>query len=272
MNRAIKSILIATLALSCDLASAQPDPGRGRRPPDPQAPPAYATQSDIANAIQGAYDGLNRSAALVSASKTATADGVSLQLMSEAKNAYQEALSRYQANDFIGVRELAAEATDLSRAAEALAISSITANSGAAQVSAPPLQQGVTEDAYRANDEIGRAGNSILQVQNASSYASSAVPAEVSRRVRALLTMSQQLQQRAQALLAQNNPRQASADARAADAIAHAADHARSRYLIAAGIMPAPPAPGAAPPPPPGPGAPPPPPGGPDTPQPPPRL
>ncbi len=229
MNRAIKSILIATLALSCDLASAQPDPGRGRRPPDPQAPPAYATQSDIANAIQGAYDGLNRSAALVSASKTATADGVSLQLMSEAKNAYQEALSRYQANDFIGVRELAAEATDLSRAAEALAISSITANSGAAQVSAP-------------------------------------------RRVRALLTMSQQLQQRAQALLAQNNPRQASADARAADAIAHAADHARSRYLIAAGIMPAPPAPGAAPPPPPGPGAPPPPPGGPDTPQPPPRL
>jgi hypothetical protein len=115
MNSGTKSILIASLALSCGLASAQPSP-RGRRPPDPQSPLAYATQSDIANAIQRAYDGLDRWAALVSASKNSTTDGVSLnQIMAEAKNAYQEALSRYQSNDSMGVRELAAEATDLSR-------------------------------------------------------------------------------------------------------------------------------------------------------------
>ena len=119
---------------------------------------------------------------------------------------------------------------------------------------------GVAEDAFRANDEIARAGGTILQVQSAGSY-SNVVPAETTRRVRDLLTLSQQLQQRAQASLSQN-PREASAAARASDAIAHAADHLQNRYLIASGIVPAGPAgrPGPPPPPPGGPGAPPPPP------------
>jgi hypothetical protein len=99
-----------------------------------------------------------------------------------------------------------------------------------------------------------------LQVQNASSYAN-VIPAETTRRVRDLLTLSQQLQQRAQASLSQS-PREASSAARASDAIAHAADHLQNRYLIASGIVPAGPAgrPGPPPPPPGGPGAPPPPP------------
>jgi hypothetical protein len=61
------------------------------------------------------------------------------------------------------------------------------------------------------------------------------VPADVTHRVRDLLTLSQQLQQRAQSSLSQS-PREASAAARASDALAHAADHLQNRYLIASGV------------------------------------
>ena len=182
-----------------------------------------------------------------------TASGISLNRFVADGNAfYQEALSRYQASDYTGARELAAAADDMAHAAETMAMTS-SGSGNAAGINAPPTQPGIAEDAFRANDEIARAGGTILQVQSAGSY-SNVVPAETTRRVRDLLTLSQQLQQRAQASLA-HNPREASAAARASDAIAHAAGHLQNRYLIASGIVPAGPAgrPGP-PPPPPGPG------------------
>src|ERR1700689_4252680 len=145
----------------------------------------------------------------------------------------------------------------MAHAAETMAMSSI-GSGNAAGITAPPSQPGIAEDAFRANDEIARAGGTILQVQSAGSY-SNVLPGETPRRVRDLLTLSQQLQQRAQASLSQS-PREASAAARASDAIAHAADHLQNRYLIASGVVPAGPAgrPGPPPPPPGGPVAPPP--------------
>jgi hypothetical protein len=220
---------------------------------------AQDAQLDVQDAMQRAYDGLNRSTALVEAVK-GTANGISLnRLIADGKAFYQEGLSRYQAFDYIGARELAAAADDMAHAAETMAMSSI-GSGNAAGIAAPPSQPGIAEDAFRANDEIARAGSTILQVQNAGSY-SNVVPAETTQRVHDLLTLSQQLQQRAQASLSQS-PREASAAARASDAIAHAADHLQSRYLIASGIVPAGPRgrPGPPPPPPGGPGAPPPPP------------
>src|ERR1700683_4076330 len=219
---------------------------------------AQDAQLDVQDAMQRAYDGLNRSTALVEAAK-GTAGGIPLnRFIADGKAFYQEALSRYQAFDYIGARELAAAADDMAHAAETMAMSSI-GSGNAAGITAPPSQPGIAEEAFRANEQIARAGNTLLQVQSAGSYAN-AVPAETTRRVRDLLTQSQQLQQRAQASLSQS-PREASAAARASDAIAHAADHLQNRYLIASGIVPAGPAGRPGPPPPPGgPGAPPPPP------------
>jgi hypothetical protein len=220
---------------------------------------AQDAQLDVQNAMQRAYDGLNRANALVAATKGSSANGVSLnRLIADGKAFYQEGLSRYQAFDYVGARELAAAADDLARAAETMAMSTI-GSGNAAGITAPPSQPGIAEDAFRANNEIARAGSTILQVQSAGSY-SNVVPAETTRRVRELLALSQQLQQRAQASLSQS-PREASAAARASDAIAHAADHLQNRYLIASGVVPAGPAgrPGPPPPPPGGAGAPPPP-------------
>jgi hypothetical protein len=220
---------------------------------------AQDAQLDVQDAMQRAYDGLNRSTALVEAAKANSANGVSLnRLIADGKAFYQEGLSRYQAFDYIGARELAAAANDLARAAETVAMSSI-GSGNAAGITSPPSQPGIAEEAFRANDEIARAGSTILQVQSVGSY-SNVVPAETALRVRDLLNLSQQLQQRAQSSLSQS-PREASAAARASDAIAHAADHLQNRYLIASGVMPAGPAgrPGPPPPPPGRSGAPPPP-------------
>jgi hypothetical protein len=253
----LAQLIMSVIMTGCATGFAQAGP-RGR---DPRGPgmAAQDAQLDVQDAMQRAYDGLNRSTALVEAAKGA-ASGISLnRLIAEGKAFYQEALGRYQAFDYIGARELAAAANDMAHAAETMAMNSI-GSGNAAGITAPPSQPGIAEDAFRANDEIARAGGTILQVQSAGNY-SNVVPAETTRRVHDLLTLSQQLQQRAQASLSQS-PREASAAARASDAIARAADHLQNRYLIASGIVPAGPAgrPGPPPPPPGGPGAPPPPP------------
>jgi hypothetical protein len=257
----LAQLIMFVIMTGCATGFAQGGP-RDRGPRGPQRPgmAAQDAQLDVQDAMQRAYDGLNRATALVEAAKANSANGVSLnRLIVDGKAFYQEGLSRYQAFDYMGARELAAAADDLARAAETIAMSSI-GSGNAAGITAPPSQPGIAEEAFRANDEIARAGSTILQVQSVSSY-SNVVPAETTRRVRDLLTLSQQLQQRAQSSLSQS-PREASAAARASDAIAHAADHLQNRYLIASGAMPAGPAgrPGPPPPPPGGPGAPPPPP------------
>jgi hypothetical protein len=252
----LAQLIMFVVMTGCATGFAQGGP-RGRGPRGPGMA-AQDVQLDVQDAMQRAYDALNRSTALVEAAK-GTASGISLsRFIADGKAFYQEALSRYQASDYIGAHELAAAADDMAHAAETLAMSSI-GSGNAAGITAPPSQPGVAEDAFRANDEIARAGGTILQAQNAGSYAN-VVPAETTRRVHDLLTLSQQLQQRAQASLSQS-PREASAAARASDAIAHAADHLQNRYLIASGIVPAGPAgrPGPPPPPPGGLGAPPPP-------------
>jgi hypothetical protein len=86
---------------------------------------AQDAQLDVQDAMQRAYDGLNRSTALVEAAK-GTASGISLnRLIADGKVFYQEGLSRYQAFDYIGARELAAAADDMAHAAETMAMSSI---------------------------------------------------------------------------------------------------------------------------------------------------
>jgi hypothetical protein len=257
VKRRLVQLIMFAVITGCATGFAQGGP-RGRGPRGPQGPgmAAQDAQLDVQDAMQRAYDGLNRSTALVEAAKANSANGVSLnRLIADGKAFYQEGLSRYQAFDYIGARELAAAANDLARAAETVAMSSI-GSGNAAGITSPPSQPGIAEEAFRANDEIARAGSTILQVQSAGSY-SNVVPAETTRRVHDLLSLSQQLQQRAQSSLSQN-PREASAAARASDAIAHAADHLQNRYLIASGVIPAGPAgrPGTPPPPPGGPGAP----------------
>ena len=249
-------------------------PGYGQRPggPAPAGPPAaadalMATQEQASDAIQRAYDALNRSAALPQPPSQGEGD-----ILGKGRDAYQQALSKYQASNFVGAREDAMAAADLARAAEQIASANLIADgSKRLQLPAPPAasQPGLVN--ARAYQDLARASEHSVRV---SSELSTGV---ANAQAHALVAQSQQLQQRAQTLLAASKPEEAAAIARASDALLAAADHLERRDLIASGRIPSasgpegpgvgpaapPPADqGTAPPPPPpgGPGGPPPPP------------
>ena len=227
-------IFAAMLMVGVIGAQAQRGPGRVP-PPDPRV----ATQEDAAAAVQRAYDGITRVSVLGNGASVA---GVNVKtLISGSKSAYQEALSRYQANDYAGAREQAMASADLARASEEL---SMFNGVGASQagVPAPPAAAGNPEDSLRATRDVQNLGYRLSTI-GASLNSSTSVPAATASQAKSLLAMSQQLQQQAQSLLSQNQPERAIRLARAGDALTHVAEHLENRYLIAAGIAPVPPPP-----------------------------
>jgi hypothetical protein len=248
MKEVQKYILAAMFLVSFIGVQAQRGPaGPGGPPPDPR----YATQGEAAAAVQRAYEGIVRVGILGNAASVA---GVNVNtLITDSKSAYQEALSRYQANDYFGSREQALASADLARASEEL---TMTTSVGASQagVPAPPAAAVKQEDSLRATRDVQNLSYRLNAV-GANLNSGTSIPAATASQAKSLLTMSQQLQRQAQSLLSQNQPERAIRLARAGDALTHVAEHLENRYLIAAGIMPIPPPPpprpdGVAPPPP----------------------
>jgi hypothetical protein len=255
MKQIGKYILAAMLLVSFIGVQAQRGPtGPGGPPPDPR----YATLEEAAAAVQRAYDGIARVSVLGNGSSVA---GINVNtLITESKSSYQEALSRYQANDYVGAREQAMASADLARASEELAMSTGVGTSRAG-VPAPPVAAANPEDSLRATRDVQDLSYRLSATGTTLNSATS-VPAATASQARSLFAMSQELQQRAQSLLSQNQPERAIRLARAGDALTHVAEHLENLYLIAAGIVPTPPQPPAGPdgfaPPPPGPDGPPP--------------
>jgi hypothetical protein len=257
MKQMGKYILAAMLLVSFIGVQAQRGPaGPGGPPPDPR----YATQEEAAAAVQRAYDGITRVSILGNA---ASVVGVNMNtLITESKSAYQEALSRYQANDYVGAREQAMASADLARASEELAMSTGVGASQAG-IPAPPVAAANPEDNLRATRDVQNLSYR-LSAMGTNLNSATSVPAATASQAKSLLAMSQQLQQQAQSLLSQNQLERAIRLAHAGDASTHVAEHLENRYLIAAGIAPIPPPPPPSPDgvalPPPGPDGPPPPP------------
>lgn len=229
-------------------------PGPGRRPPGPPRPnPFVASQQEAADAVQRAYDALGRSAALSQTVPSGTAV-----ILAQGKDAYQQALSQYQASNFVGARESAMAAADFARAAEQIASANLLeAATGQAQLPAPPSRSSAATQTARAYQDLARVSEHSARLTGELS----AAPAVSSTaQVRQLLEQSGRLQQRAQSFLTANRPEQASAMARASDALLAAADHIEQRALIASGVIRAQSAPSPSPPPAGGPAGPPPPP------------
>jgi hypothetical protein len=244
--------IILVLAVGAVALYAQPGPGRR---PDPQRPndaPA-ASQQEAADAIQRAYDGLGRSSVIAQGNTQDIRD-----LLALGRDAYEEALSRYQSSDFTGARETAKASADLARAAEQAATANLIQTGEGQHLPAPPAASGqpntreqrASQDLARAEDHDAR-----LSEELSARTSSSVVP-----QVRVLIVQSRKFNQNAQTLLAANKPEQAGEMARASDALLAAADHLVRRAWIASGV-PLPPRPPPPPPPrPKGPPAPPPPP------------
>lgn len=247
--------LVVGLGVALGLSSmvvANAQPPHGRRPPGPPPGqnPVFAWQQEAADAVQRAYDALGRSTALAQ-----TATGGTSDILARGRDAYQQALSQYQASNFIGARETAMAATDLAHAAEQITTANLLESAiRQAQLPAPPAGSATANETARAYQDLSRVS------QHSARLASdlSAQPAATSTaHIRPLLAESARLQQRAQSLLTANKPEEASAIARASDALLVASDHMQQRALIASGMIPAQPAPPslapgmAAPPPPP---------------------
>lgn len=243
--------IISLLIIGVAGLHAQPGPGRRADPLRANEGPA-GSQREAADAIQRAYDGLGRSTLLAQSAPRDISD-----LLTRGRDAYQEALSRYQSSDFTGARETAMASADLARAVEQAVTANLFQTGEGQRLPAPPALAGRPNDqGQRAREDLTRVLDHTARLsEELSPHASaSAVP-----QVRALTELSRQFEQRAQTLLAANKPEQAGAMTRAADALLAASDHFVRRAWIASGVaLPTPPGP--PPPGPKGPPAPPPPP------------
>jgi hypothetical protein len=240
--------IISLLIIGVASLHAQPGPGRRPDPLHANEGPAASQREAAADAIQRAYDGLGRSTLIAQSAPRDISD-----LLSRGRDAYQEALSRYQSSDFMGARETAMASADLARAVEQAATANLFPTGEGQRLPAPPALAGRPSDqGQRAREDLARVQDHTARLsEELSAHASaSAVP-----QVRALIELSRQFEQRAQTLLAANKPEQAGAMTRAADALLAASDHFVRRAWIASGVaLPTPPRP---PPPPPGPKGPP---------------
>jgi hypothetical protein len=254
---ALRYKLILGLGIAIGMSSglaAHAQPQRGPRPlgPPPGQNPVVASQQEAADAVQRAYDALGRSTVL-----SQTASGSTTDILTQGRDAYQQALSQYQASNFVGARETAMAAADLAHAAEQITTADLLeVSSNQRQLPAPPTSSAAAVQTAVAYRDLARVSQHSARL---AADLSGEPAAASTAQVRPLLVKSARLEQRAQSLLTANKPEEASAMARASDALLAAADHVEQRALIANGMIPAQPAP-----PPPGPGlaAPPPPPDG----------
>jgi hypothetical protein len=221
-----------------------PPPLRPGAPPPPSVDPLMATQEGAGAAIQRAYDAIGRSAALTESSR---AEG-SGDLLAQRRNAYQQALTAYQASNFTAAQEWGMMAADLARAADELASARLFA-AAQPKVNPPPQVAGGPDAAARVYDDLGR----LAQHRADIAARIGATPDAADQEVHNLLEEADRLERSAQNLLNSQKPQEAAAMARAADALLAACDHSIQRSLIASGRVAAPPAPpfGGPPPPPP---------------------
>jgi hypothetical protein len=246
---ALLALAIGSMAAGSVAAEAQapgpPPPPGAPAPPPPPADPLQATQQGAADAVQRAYDAISRSTSLAGTSRVEGAT----ELMEQSRNAYQQALTDYQASNFTGARESAMMAGDLARAAEELTSAQLIA-AAQPQVPPPPQSMGGPDPAARVYADLAR----LAQHRSDITSRINQFPSAANQSVHRLLEQSSRLEQNAQTLMNSQKPEQASATARAADALLAACDHSIQRVLIATGRVDAafaPPPPAPPPPPPP---------------------
>lgn len=226
---------LAATTVSCfGFAQAQSGPKGPAKHPGPPHDPNAATSEEAAAAIQHAYDGISRTSILQNGDAADGPESVNT-VESASRTAYQEALSCYQANDYVGAREQAMASADLSRAAEELMMSR-EAFPGGTGVPAPPSAAEEHDRAARDLENLNYRLPGVKRRLTESGTFSAATVAQL----QSLLSQSGRLEQRAQDLLLHGQTVRAGHVARAGDALTHAAEHIQNRYLLAADIIPTP--------------------------------
>ena len=243
-NRTLMALVLGVLILGTGVAHGQPagPPPPPRPGAPPPADPMMVTQEGAGAAIQHAYNAIGRSGVLVESSR---AQG-SGDLLAQSRNAYQQALTAYQASNFTAAQEWGMMAADLARAADELASARLF-SAAQSKVNPPPQVLGGPNPAARVYEDLGR----LAQHRADIAARIGSTPDAADEQVHNLLEEAGGLEQNAQNLLNSQKLQEAGSTARAADALLAACDHSIQRVLVASGR-------GAAPPPPPSGGPPPP--------------
>ncbi len=234
-------LLLLSGVMTAGTAFAQP-PARGPRGPVGGARglagrPPVSEQQAAADAVQRAYDSIGRSTVLAQSSSAKTGD-----LLAKSREIYQQALTQYGANNYVGARETAMAAADLGRAAEQIANSNLIESAASSNRLSPPPASMDTGDQRKA-----RAFNDLARVSDHAARLRTMTALDTSgagkNQVQPLIDQAAQLQQQAQTLITAGKTEEASSLARASDSLLAAAEHLEQQTLIARGIVTGPPAP-----------------------------
>jgi hypothetical protein len=227
-------LLATTVVLGFCCAQAQPGPKGPGNHPGPPHDPRVATPNEAAATIQHAYDAISHTAHLGNSDGVRRIVNVN-EIESESKTAYQEALSCYQASDYVGAREQAMASADLSRALEELVMSGQGSGRDASQP-VPPALAGERDRSARDLENL----NYRLRELRRRLTEGRPLPGETAALLQSLVNRGEQLQREAQDLLLHGQAVRAGHMARVGDALTHAAEHIQNRYLLADDILPAP--------------------------------
>jgi len=231
----LRRLLLATTVVLClAAAQAQPGPKGPGKHPGPPHDPRTAALDEASAAIQHAYDAISRTALLGNSNGVRRIVNVD-EIESESKTAYQEALSCYQASDYVGAREQALASADLARSLEEFVMSE-EASDGGTSLPVPPAPAGERDRSARDLENLSYR----LRGMKRRLAEGTALPAATAALLRSLVNGGDQLLQKAQDLLLHGQEVRAGHTARAGDALTHAAEHILNRYLVAAGIVPTP--------------------------------
>jgi hypothetical protein len=189
------------------------------------APQPLATQNNVADEIEQAYEVLHRTQAMLAYLKMMKQEESTVyQYLDEAQHTYEQALSRYQAQDFEGAREFAAASNALSRLVEILVSRTFHSNINYPRLVPPPPEHASTPgDKETAQHDLDRVERLLARVRWVTENGT--LPSEDRAQVVRLSSWSERLCRRAHRLLETGATEDAIEFAQAADAAVCSAEH-----------------------------------------------
>lgn len=203
----------------------------------PQDHAALADQEAI-GAIEQTYVGLHRSQALLAYVKILDLGAPDVgDLLIEAKNLYEQALSTYDRQDFIVANELALASSDLSRAGEIMITRTLRLNSNSPSLVTPPPARRITQDdSIRFGSQVSAAEQILVRLRWL--LANGTMPSEESDQVRRITSWSERYFGLARRLALNGAVQDSIELAEAAAVIARSAEHVCRQSYVAHGFAP----------------------------------
>lgn len=199
--------------------------------PNPVRPPA--TTTDAATAIERAYDGLHRIQAILAYLHIVKqhVPGIS-QFLDEARHTYEQALARYEAQDFEGAREFAAACRCLSRVVEIVISRTLRSDTSYPSLVPPPPEHPTTcGESSHVQDTLDEVECVLSRLQWL--LENGTLPLDDRTQVRRIATWGDAFYQQTRRMYRSGSLEDASELVQAANSAAHSAEHICRNWYVA---------------------------------------